>query len=96
MSLTCTIESPSVRGMRGLTSAMMSSAQSTAARTMSTDAPRLTKPWASGGLTWIIATSMRTRRERISSGISDRNTGMKSARPSCTALRTFGPMKNAV
>ena len=39
---TCTNESPCVRGMRGLTSAMTSSAASTAARTMSTETPRLT------------------------------------------------------
>ena len=51
MRLTCRKDCPSVRGMCGLTSAMMSSAFSTAALTMSTDTPRLTYPWRSGGLT---------------------------------------------
>ena len=41
---------------------------STAARTMSTETPRLTKPSRSGGLTWIRATSMRTRPEVMSCG----------------------------
>ncbi len=85
-----------MRGMFGFTSAMMMSAESTAARTMSTDSPRLTKPWRSGSLTWMSATSTRTRRERMRAGISERKIGMKSARPSCTAFRTLAPMKNAV
>ncbi len=91
-----TNESPCVHGIWSFTSAITSRALSTAARTMSTETPRLTKPRASGGLTWISATSTRTRRLRMSSGISERNTGMKSARPSRIASRTFGPMKNAV
>ena len=36
------------------------------------------------------------RRERMSRGISERKTGMKSARPSWTASLVFAPMKNAV
>jgi hypothetical protein len=63
---------------------------------MSTDTPRLTKPRRSGGLTWISATPTGTRPEVMSCGISERKTGMKSARPSCTAARTLAPMKNAV
>ena len=82
--------------MHELTSARMRLAVSTAALTMSTETPRLQKPWRSGGLTWIIATSTFTRPFKISCGISERKTGMKSARPSCTAERTFFPMKKAM
>ena len=41
MRSTCRNESPSVRGICGFTSAMTSGAVSTAARTMSTETPRL-------------------------------------------------------
>jgi hypothetical protein len=89
-------ELPRVRGIRGLTSAITRSAVSTPAGMMSTLTPRLMQPWSSGGDTWMRATSMRNRRLRMSSGISERKTGMKSARPSCTACRTLDPMKKAV
>ncbi len=42
------------------------------------------------------ATSIPTRPLVMRVGISDRKTGRKSARPSCTALRTLAPMKKAM
>ena len=41
------------------------------------------------------ATSTGIDRERTRPGISERNTGTQSARPSLTAARTFGPVKRA-
>ena len=41
------------------------------------------------------ATSTGTTRERMRPGISERNTGTQSARPSLTACRTFGPVNSA-
>ena len=51
MSLTWMKQSPSVRGMFGLTCAMTSEAFSVALFTMSTDTPRLHMPYWSGGVT---------------------------------------------
>ncbi len=54
-------------------------------------------PCASGGLTWMSATSTGNAAGLAGEcGISERNTGMKSARPSCTASRTLAPMKKAL
>ena len=46
-----------MRGMRGLTCAMISDPFSAALLTMSTETPRLTLPWMSGGVTWISTAS---------------------------------------
>jgi hypothetical protein len=58
MSYTCRLEFPRVRGMWGLTCAITSEAFSAALRTTSTETPRLHRPSASGGVTWIKATSI--------------------------------------
>ncbi len=68
--------SPRVRGMRGLTSAMITRAHSTAGFTMSTETPRLQKPCSSGGVTWMRATSMGTRPLRNRRGTSERKMGV--------------------
>jgi hypothetical protein len=72
----CTNESPSVRGMRGFTSAMSSLAHSAAALTMSTDTPSEQKPCSSGGVTWISATSTGALPLLNSAGTSDRKMGV--------------------
>jgi hypothetical protein len=71
----------------------MRRAESTAARTMSTETPSETIPYASGGLTCTSAASTGNRLDLRRWGISERKTGEKSARPSRTACRRFGPMK---
>ena len=65
----------------------------TADNAISTLGPRLQKPCSSGGETCIKATSIFKIFLRNRSGISLRNTGMKSARPSFTASLKFDPMK---
>ena len=65
-----------------------------AARVVSTLGPSVQKPWVSGRLTWISATSRLNTLRRNNNGTSLRKIGMKSARPSLTALRQFGPMNS--
>ena len=60
---------------------------------ISTLGPRLQKPCSSGGETCTKATSMFKIFLLNNSGISLRNTGIKSARPSFTACLKFAPMK---
>jgi hypothetical protein len=67
---------PWVRGMKGFTSAATTWAHSTALFTTSTETPSEQKPWASGGLVEMRATSMGSRRERKSPGISERKAGV--------------------
>ncbi len=77
-------------------SATTASACSTAASAVATESPSRQKPCSSGGETWTNATS----RGRVPSlkieGISDRNTGVKSALPASMAARTFGPANSAL
>ena len=87
-------QSPSVRGMRALTSATTSRAASAAAFVQSTPTPKEQKPCSSGGETWTNATSTGCRPDEISRGMSERWTGTKSARPSFTAWRTFAPVNS--
>ena len=63
-----------------------------AALVQSTLGPRVQNPCLSGGLTCIRATSMSIILRWKSNGISLRKIGVKSARPSLTALRQFAPM----
>ena len=65
-----------------------------AALAQSTLGPRVQKPWLSGGLTCIRATSNEMIFRRNKCGISLRKTGVKSARPSLMGLRQLAPMKN--
>ena len=88
-------QSPSVRGMRTLTSAITSRAASAAAFVQSTPTPNEQKPCSSGGETWTKATSIGWRPVVIRRGMSERWTGTKSARPSLTACLTFAPVKSA-
>jgi hypothetical protein len=59
---------------------------------MSAETPVEQNPWRSGGLTWTSAQSTSPH----SRPVSCRKTGTKSARPSATASRTFGAIKNVV
>ena len=93
--LTWTKESPRLRGTAGLSWATTRRADSAAALATSTEVPREQKPWASGGETLSRATSRGRRPERKRSGMSERKTGTKSARPACTASRTLAPTKRA-
>lgn len=63
-----------------------------AARVQSTLGPRVQNPCLSGGLTCIRATSRSIIFRWNKSGISLKNMGVKSARPSFTALRQFAPV----
>jgi hypothetical protein len=85
---------PSVRGICALISAITTRALSTAARAASHDVPSEHRPWRSGGDSCTSATSSGTAPPVNSAGMSDRNTGTKSARPSATATRASGPTKN--
>jgi len=67
---------------------------STAARARSTLVPREQYPCSSGGLTVIKAASRGTIPRRNSNGVSPRKMGVKSPRPSFTALRALPPMNN--
>ena len=89
-------ESPSVRGICGLTSAMTSVGR-VDGRADDVDGDAEAHVAVRVGRAHLDERDVdATRPLRMSCGISDRKTGMKSARPSCTASRTFGPMKNAV
>jgi hypothetical protein len=80
--------------MFGFTWAMTMRAVCTAASEVSTETPSEQKPWRSGGDTCRMATSRSMVRDRKSAGMSDRNTGMKSAAPASMAARTGGPAKS--
>ena len=69
-------ESPSVRGIRGLTSAITVRATSAAVFVQSTPTPNEQKPCSSGGETWIRQTSIGSSPLVNSAGISERETGM--------------------
>ena len=71
---------------------MMNLAFWMAARVVSTLGPSVQKPWISGGLTWISATSRFNILRRNNSGTSLRKMGVKSARPSLTGTRQLAPM----
>jgi hypothetical protein len=51
-------------------------------------------PCASGGESCTRATSRGIRRDVKSPGMSDRKTGMKSARPSAMGFLSAGPVKS--
>ena len=70
------VVSPCVQGMFGLTSAMTSEALSMALRVMSTEMPRLTRPWALGGVTCTSAMSRGRLPELNSLGTSERRMGV--------------------
>ena len=63
-----------------------------AALVQSTLGPKVQNPCLSGGLTCIKATSRAMIFRWNSKGISLKNIGVKSARPSLTALRQLAPM----
>ena len=65
-----------------------------AARVQSMLVPSVQKPWLSGGLTMISATSRLKIFRRNRFGISLRKMGVKSARPAFTAARTLPPMNS--
>jgi len=65
-----------------------------AARVVSTLGPSVQKPWLSGGLTCINATSRFNILRRNNKGTSLRKIGVKSARPSLTGLRQLAPMNS--
>ena len=71
----CTKLSPWVRGIAGLTSAIAWRVTASTAGVRSTDTPRLTKPRASGGETWSIATSIGSLPLARSRGTSSRLIG---------------------
>ena len=64
------------RGISGFTSAMTRRAFSAALFTMSTDTPKLHRPRASGGVTWMSATSSGSCPELKRRGMSDRWIGV--------------------
>ena len=59
-----------------------------------TSTPKEQKPCSSGGVTWMSATSSGRTPDEKRSGISPRRHGVKSARPSFTAARTFSLTKS--
>lgn len=65
-----------------------------AAIAASADVPTVQKPCLSGGESCRMAASSVTRPLVKRSGMSDRNTGVKSARPSSIAFRSPGPVKS--
>ena len=69
-------ESPKVKGMFGLTSAMMRRAWCSTLCVMSTEMPRLTKPLRSGAETWTSATSTGKREFSSRKGSWKRESGM--------------------
>ena len=88
-------DSPSVRGIRALSWTITVFATRIAACIASTDVPSEQNPCASGGLALTSTASSGSSPARNSWGMSDRNTGTKSARPSLTARRALWPMNSA-
>ena len=89
-------ESPCVRGIRGFTSAMTKlGGVDGGAHDVDRDAEADVAVRV--GRAHLDQRHVDAHAPRLGSarGISERKTGMKSARPSCTASRTFSPMKNA-
>lgn len=87
---------PCVLGMRALISASTIPAVSTAARAVSTLVPSEQTLWRSGGESWTIAASSRTRPLVKRPGMSERKIGTKSARPSATGSRRPAPVKSEI
>ncbi len=77
-SQTLTTLSPMVHGICGFTWAITRLALAAADLTMSTEMPRLQRPWWSGGVTWMRATSSGMRPLSNRAGMSNRGRGVYS------------------
>jgi len=94
MSETSSMLSPKVKGMQGFTCATTTSAISMTDLTTSTFTPRLTVPWASGGLTCIRAVLILIPPSRIILSSIPDPMGMWSAFPSTKGEDRPGVTKN--